>query len=365
MNKFVFSGCLIWILCFGQVVSAQIIAEYTNSTTATTVAGNVTASTETISNGTMSPNCTNANPTAMRCSAGAFNQTVPTHYVQFKVTPNVGYKFTVDKITVNPRRTAAGPNRLRIDYSTNNGASFSMGGEEVVTDLGSCVFTTQFTNDPVDFDVTNTTNGIIVRAYYWVNSGTATGNLDFNSFALIGSVTLPIELTAFSCKISGQHSLLSFATSSERDNDYFVIERGDNVIRFEEIGQLKGAGDSNEPQHYTFTDKTPLPGKNYYRLRQVDFDGKFSYSHAVSVNFGSDDGITLSPVPVRDQLRIKLEKASQEDGTWQILDVSGRILRSGIFPAESIEYQINTGDLPEGSHVFRLVAGREVWVRRF
>ena len=182
--------------------------------------------------------------------------------------------------------------------------------------------------------------------------------------AVTGSA-LPISLTSFKAARNNKHAQLSFSTALERDNDYFSIERSADASRFTEIGQVPGAGDSNVPKDYTFTDEQPLPGKNYYRLRQVDFDGTFSYSNVVSVDFGSKGGLMLSPVPaVRNQLRVTLEKA-QEDGVWQILDMSGRVIRSGIFPAETEQYEFQTGEMPEGVYVFQLTLGQVVMAQPF
>lgn len=261
--------------------------------------------------------------------------------------------------------------------ATTNNFSFSVSGGTItgatistaITGSNANLASVIVTNRNITISGLNIQFGSTFNFVWTTTTGATTGDnahigLD-NVSIVLSSTVLPIELTSFNARAINQQSTLNWSTQTERDNNYFSIERGDNITRFEEIGQVKGAGDSNEPQHYSFTDKTPLPGKNYYRLRQVDFDGTFSYSPMVSVNFGDEGGITLSPVPIRDQLRVQLEKANQEDGTWQIIDMNGRILRSGVFPAESTEYQINASDLPEGSYVFRLVAGRAVWVRRF
>ncbi len=171
-------------------------------------------------------------------------------------------------------------------------------------------------------------------------------------------ISLPIVLIRFNAEvdINSKSTILSFSTATERSTDGY---------RFTEIGQVTGAGDSNIPQDYSFTDTHPLPGKNYYRLKQVDFDGKYTYSKVVSVNFGKTGGLSLSPMPTSNELNVTLDKPIAEDGQWQVLDMSGRVLRTGTFPAETTDYQLNASDLLEGSFVFRLVAGQEVLVKKF
>jgi trimeric autotransporter adhesin len=108
-----------------------------------------------------------------------------------------------------------------------------------------------------------------------------------------------------------------------------------------------------------------LPGKNYYRLRQVDFDGKITYSNVISVRFDESGSLVLYPVPAFDQLKVTLEKASLEDGNWQILDQNSRVVGSGVLPAETINIDINTSSLPEGFYIFRLSLGYNVLTRKF
>ncbi len=179
------------------------------------------------------------------------------------------------------------------------------------------------------------------------------------------NTNLPVELYDFRAILNQVGIKITFTTASERSNAYFSIERAADGIQFREIGQVAGAGDSDTPQDYSFTDPLPLPGKNYYRLRQVDFDGKYTYSKVVSVNFGKTVGLTLSPMPASSELRVSLEKQHSEDGRWQVLDMRGCVLRSGIFPAEMTEYPLSSSDWPVGALVFRLVLGQEVLTQQF
>ena len=100
-------------------------------------------------------------------------------------------------------------------------------------------------------------------------------------------------------------------------------------------------------------------------LQQVGFDGKYSYSKVVSISFGTAPGLSLSPMPTSNELRVALDEPSREDGTWQVLDMGGRVMRTGMFPAETADYQLNAADLPVGTYVFRLVLGQEVLVKKF
>ncbi len=106
------------------------------------------------------------------------------------------------------------------------------------------------------------------------SSQTATIPVNFFGTATIGCGPLPIELLSFFCSQKGTKMSLEWITSSETNNNYFVVERSPDGVNFEDIGTKPGSGNSNAAMKYNFTDHHPLPGPNYYRLKQVDFDGK-------------------------------------------------------------------------------------------
>lgn len=97
--------------------------------------------------------------------------------------------------------------------------------------------------------------------------------------------TLPIELTYFKAEINQEAVDLIWETASEENNEFFTIERSADGRSFKEIGKVKGAGNSSTYLEYQLKDKSPLTGYNYYRLKQTDTDGKFSYSKTDVVYF--------------------------------------------------------------------------------
>lgn len=108
--------------------------------------------------------------------------------------------------------------------------------------------------------------------------------------------TLPVELLSFEAKKKGTSAYLKWVTTSEENNDFFGIERKGSTGYWEEIGSVDGRGNSATIIHYDFIDEKPLAGDNYYRLRQQDFGGAFSYSDIEMVSF-SEHTLTISPNP--------------------------------------------------------------------
>lgn len=99
------------------------------------------------------------------------------------------------------------------------------------------------------------------------------------------AIALPIELLYFDATKVDNEVKLSWETVSEINNDYFEIERSEDGQNWEFIKGIDGAGNSNSPISYNIMDVSPMRGVSYYRLKQVDFDGEFSYSEIRSVLF--------------------------------------------------------------------------------
>ena len=212
------------------------------------------------------------------------------------------------------------------------------------------------------FSVTKLGSGINV-----VKNSPDAGQITLSAFNALGSAAaaLPIELREFTVATKDHSSLLSFSTTTEKNNAFFAIERSSDDRTFTQIGEVKGAGTSLTQQDYTYTDEKPLRGINFYRLKQVDFDGQFSYSPVVSVVFGKVGNVVLYPTPTTSTMNMRLEEAFQTEANWQIIDLMGRVVTEGIFPAEQTDMQIPVGTLSEGNYVLRVTAGQEVITQKF
>ncbi|MCH7514949.1 MAG: T9SS type A sorting domain-containing protein [Bacteroidetes bacterium] len=95
---------------------------------------------------------------------------------------------------------------------------------------------------------------------------------------------LPIELINFVARFDLDHVRLEWSTASETNNDYFTVERAIDPTDFRDLANIDGAGDSYQLRRYLYIDWVPYAGISYYRLKQTDFDGTYSYSKMVSVN---------------------------------------------------------------------------------
>lgn len=97
-------------------------------------------------------------------------------------------------------------------------------------------------------------------------------------------VELPIELTSFVGRKSGNNNILNWSTQSELNNDFFTIEKTVNGSEFEIVGIENGAGNSNQYLNYSLVDFDVKKVINYYRLKQTDFDAKYKFSEMISID---------------------------------------------------------------------------------
>jgi hypothetical protein len=162
-------------------------------------------------------------------------------------------------------------------------------------------------------------------------SAAAVGN--FGPFTLASATIgnpLPIELISFEGKVVGNQVNLKWVTATEINNDYFLLERSANGLDFEMIAQVDGAGNSNSILEYPETDFNPYTGVSYYRLKQVDFDGSYSYSQIIPVEYNptGDVSINVYPNPTNagQGFNVELYGLASQQVKLRLFDVSGKLL---------------------------------------
>ncbi|MEM6378120.1 MAG: T9SS type A sorting domain-containing protein [Bacteroidota bacterium] len=141
--------------------------------------------------------------------------------------------------------------------------------------------------DLIDATRINTTLADLQNGANWTTSANTNITLSCTDFTT-QMIVLPVELAAFDGKISGENIALSWTTLSEVNNDYFEVQRSKDGIDFETIGTVDGKGTTSTISQYLFRDEKPVNGHNYYRLLQMDFDGHFSPSDIISVEYKYD-----------------------------------------------------------------------------
>ncbi|MBI2271871.1 MAG: T9SS type A sorting domain-containing protein [Bacteroidetes bacterium] len=140
---------------------------------------------------------------------------------------------------------------------------------------------------------------------------------------------LPIELINFTAKaVDNKYTQLEWTTSTETNNDYFTVERSrDGIHNFEQVATVKGAGNSSKLLTYSTQDLNPLNGLSYYRLKQTDFDGKYTYSRLESVVFSDlQEAFYIFPNPATPDNPAQLHPTTSENVEVLVVvyDISGK-----------------------------------------
>lgn len=193
-------------------------------------------------------------------------------------------------------------------------------------------------------------------------SGISTAMIPANSTKYLAIVSmssatpLPVGLSAFSATVDNKLVHLNWQTVSENNNDYFAIERSKNSSDWQEIGRVNGAGNSSQLLSYSFTDADPLEGVSYYRLKQTDNDGGYTYSaiRSVNIDFLQKSSLHIYPNPATNE--ILLEADAMNIRTILIYDAIGRNMNNFI-KAETIsntQVRLNLTGLPSGLYYIKV-----------
>lgn len=174
----------------------------------------------------------------------------------------------------------------------------------------------------------------------------------FSPFTLAmnnGTQPLPVELTSFSAKRINNLVALNWQTASEFNNDYFQIEKSKDALHWDAIGKISSLGNSTQLRQYQFNDSFPIQGINYYRLKQVDLDGSYTYSNVCNAIFDAQRGITWTayPNPAGALLSIELSQLT-EAINYRITDLFGRVVING--KLNSLKSTIDIHSIASGTY---------------
>ena len=215
-------------------------------------------------------------------------------------------------------------------------------------------------------------NGVVVwtndgpdnRDLYWTGAGDVTvgqgcdgtGNNDtFMDNLIVGSVTfsgLPVELAEYTATVTKESSVyLHWITKSEKNNDYFEVERSADGENWERISKIDGAGNSTYTNEYIYEDYNPYKGVSYYRLKQVDFDGEYEYSDIRSVAIY---GSTTSPYPNPAEDHVWIDLVGVKPSNVVLTDASGRSMLVNVIEENGRTY-IDVSNVPSGTYFLMIL----------
>ena len=211
-------------------------------------------------------------------------------------------------------------------------------------------------------------NSLVKIGFQWVNNNDAAGTdpsfaVDDISLSSNGTINascsfvLPIELVSFRGVLVNKKVQLTWLTASEINNDYFQVERSPDALHYNSIGTVPGAGTSTNENKYSFSDDLPDRGTNYYRLRQVDYNGAFSFSNAIAIKVLNESTNTFTlfsnPCPRGKEATLAFTLLQAGDVHWMVEDPQGIIHSQGkVWLSEGFHsLLLPTGEMPAGCYI--------------
>jgi hypothetical protein len=192
-----------------------------------------------------------------------------------------------------------------------------------------------------------------VWAFYWLMD-----NITVTNFG-----SLPVKLIDFAGQSMNNRNLLSWKTAMEVDNLGFAIERSFDGIKYEQMGFVNSKsadGNSNSQLNYQFTDLNPVGKTQYYRLKQIDQNGDFSYSNIVVLKTPGRTFLSggIFPNPVISDVNIKVQSAVIERPKLEVFDIGGRLVASKLVQLEqgSNKISLPVQHLKAGTYFIRMVS---------
>jgi hypothetical protein len=173
-------------------------------------------------------------------------------------------------------------------------------------------------------------------------------------------LVVPVKLLSFKVKELVDRVAIDWVTATEINSSSFVIERSADGINFEDkSGRILAAGNSTATLAYHYDDKEPNIGPNYYRLKQIDNDGKFAYSSIQYLNYQKERLFAVSkinPNPSKDNFTISYTSGSENVVTINVMDISGRTIKS-VQNATNIgenQYSLNMTEFENGIYFVKM-----------
>ena len=166
----------------------------------------------------------------------------------------------------------------------------------------------------------------------------------------VAKTVLPVTLSFFDIKKSGSTAIIQWTTEQEENCKGFEIQHSLNGSNFERIAWIDGKGNSSAKHNYSYTHLKPYIGINFYRLKQVDYDGKETLSAIKAISFDQNISLNIFPNPVYDKVQIISSRA----GMIRLMDLSGKIIK-----AQNMQNNLNLNlqNLASGVYIIQLVTG--------
>lgn len=282
-------------------------------------------------------------------------------YLQFSVTANAGYKLSVTALRFFIQGSLSAPNQLEVRYSTDDFATNTTWGAAPNT------HTSPGGTNTWDFtDFTTSDGGTVTFRIYLFGTARADGDtpassssatIRMDNLTLEGSVInpMPVKLTSFIATNNQNRVTLRWSTAWEENNQGFDIEESDDAKNFIKTGYIEGKTTTLLKADYEYSSERLLADQiRYYRLKQIDLDGSFTYSRIISASPEQSFLSKMYVYPNPNNGIFSLANCLQSTGNIKLFTESGEPVPLNISPSQiSTDLNIQT-EMPLNSGFYQL-----------
>lgn len=291
--------------------------------------------------------------------------------------------------TILPNQTVTGHNGFYYTYNSSDGADWwkinytgtgnlklNFNEERRIGD--NSFSATEFrvysdtTKDPIYFatfaDSANVANlEGLTPGMYWILVSPSVNYRSFASYSITDSyTTLPVTFINFDGVLNNGEVFLKWSTATELNNKGFEVQKSFDGATFTDIGFVKGAGNLSQINNYNFSDAELKSGSNYYRLKQMDNDGRFTYSSVIKIDYSKFAWSILgNPVANNSWVQLQLDKSANI--SVQIISINGNIIQrinKGNLSAGSYSIPLNLNNKNSGMYVVRLMVDNQAYSKK-
>ncbi|RZK68641.1 MAG: T9SS type A sorting domain-containing protein, partial [Pedobacter sp.] len=174
---------------------------------------------------------------------------------------------------------------------------------------------------------------------------------------------LPVQFISFNAKIENNNALLNWTVASEKDNDYYTIERSADGKTFTPLKRVPSKGNATSRTDYTFTDVNPLSGANYYRLSQTDYDGTRKELAVDYLNFelSAAPSSIIYPNPTKTEFSIRFAGSKTDYISVNVSDLTGKLIFNKSLQIVNDAATVNLGsNITPGNYIVSIKSGNAV-----
>lgn len=192
--------------------------------------------------------------------------------------------------------------------------------------------------------------------------------IEINSFSELALVfsnnfSLPVTWLSVTGQIQNSQAIIKWSTANEANTKSFEVEHSVTGANYNKVGTVLAAGNSTTVKRYEFVHSSPTEGRNYYRIKQIDLDGRYTYSSIIPLTKnGSIARTTVAPNPVLNELILSFGNNASK--TIRLYSMNGNLVLSKQVNEITGTYRLDLGQLPAGVYMLHLLAGKETEIHK-